>query len=597
MIKTRVVYSLLAVATATLLLALVSWAVDGVRADPPSPDLARIGEETGWRAAEAPLSPDCVLDAGYQVYLCEPELGSGGAVAVLGATALPVTSEGGVLLIPDSTNKRIMAFDPVSGDLVDPVFIQLDDLATGTAIHALLGPNETLLISDQTRNVVHEYDLAGNYLGVFAPAGGADTDILQNIRGMALRPNGHLLVTVGAGSNANAIAEFDTDGNYVGNFVANGSGGLDSPFDIYERAGTDWLVSSISNTLIIRYAPDTGAPIGNLATINNFPQQIHKIGNGNVLVGNFSGTQTGVVELTAAGDLVDVHTAPGLASYRGVYELPGGTLLVSTAGGVFEIDRVGNLLDTKHTGQSRFIERVVLPTVELRKTVGLDPSICATTDEISAGPGTAVTYCYQITNTTPVTLTQHDLVDTHLGMILDGFAFNLLPEHSVFLTQTAIITETLVNTATWTAFASGSGYAVAATDAATVTVVAPSISLTKTVGLDPSVCAVTNAITVPANTAVTYCFEVTNTGATAFTQHDLVDNHLGAILDGFAFNLMPEQSVFLTQTAMITGTLVNTATWTAYNPGPTDMVSAMGVATVSVEMEDLEIYLPFVIRQ
>ena len=584
---TRVVYSLVAVATATLLLALLSWAVGAVRADPPDPDLARTGEEMGLRAGEAPGSVAATLGASAAL----------DASAALAPSARTVIGEDGVLLIPDSTNKRIMAFDPVSGVLMDPVFIQLDDPATGTAIHALLGPNDTILVSDQTRNVVHEYDLAGTYLGVFAPAGGADTGILQNIRGMALRPNGHLLVTVGAGTNANAIAEFDTAGNYLGNFVANNSGGLASPFDVYLRAGTDWLVSSIDADLILRYHLDTGAPLGNLAAINNVPQQIHQIANGNVLVGNFSGTQTGVVELTAAGALVGVHTAPGLGSYRGVYELPGGTLLVSTAGGVFEIDRAGNLLDTKHTGQSRFIQWVVLPGIELRKTVGLDPSVCATTDAITVGPGTAVTYCYEVTNTTPVALGTHDLVDDHLGGILDTFAFTLAPEATVFLTQTVIITETVVNSATWTAYADGSGYAVAATDTATVTVVAPSISFTKTVGLDSSICAPTGAITVPVNTAVTYCFEVTNTGATTFTRHDLVDSHLGGILEGFAFDLMPEAMVFLTQTAIITETVVNTATWTAYNPGPTDVVSAVGVAAVTVEVEGVEVYLPFVVRE
>jgi hypothetical protein len=35
---------------------------------------------------------------------------------------------------------------------------------------------------------------------------------MQNIRGIALRPNGNLLVSVGAGANANSIAEFDTSG-------------------------------------------------------------------------------------------------------------------------------------------------------------------------------------------------------------------------------------------------------------------------------------------------------------------------------------------------------------------------------------------------
>ena len=47
-----------------------------------------------------------------------------------------------------------------------------------------------ILVSDQVKDVVQEYDLEGNYLGVFAPAGGVDNAILDNIRGIALAPNG-----------------------------------------------------------------------------------------------------------------------------------------------------------------------------------------------------------------------------------------------------------------------------------------------------------------------------------------------------------------------------------------------------------------------
>ena len=32
----------------------------------------------------------------------------------------------------------------------------------------------SILVSDQIDDVVQEYDLDGNYIGVFAPAGGAD---------------------------------------------------------------------------------------------------------------------------------------------------------------------------------------------------------------------------------------------------------------------------------------------------------------------------------------------------------------------------------------------------------------------------------------
>jgi hypothetical protein len=560
-----------------------------------SPDLEIVSEMTGYVASETALAPDCLFSDEYQVYLCEPAAPAERPQSdpAARAEALSLLTSSGALFIINSTAKQLMVFDPNTGNLVDPVFIQLDDDATGTTIHAILGssPNQ-ILISDQTRDVVHEYDFDGNYLGVFAPAGGANTDILDNIRGMSLRPNGHLLVSVGAGPNAHAIAEFDTSGNYVGNFIDNGSGGLDSPYDVYERPGTDWLVSSMNGNEVLQYEWADGTPIGQFAPVSSFPQQILEIANSNVLVGNFSGTQ-GVYEFTAAGSLVGIYNPVGVSNYRGVYELPNGNLLTSTSGGVFEIDRDGNLVDTKHTGQSRFIEFVVLEPLQLNKTVGLDSSICADTDEIDVAEGTAVTYCFEITNSTPITLTLHDLVDSHLGTILDGFPFSLTPGASIFVTQTAVITQTTVNTAIWTAYNPGPLEVFESVDTATVNVVPPSIALAKTVGTDPSNCAETDEIEVAEGTAVTYCFLVTNTGLTALTLHDLEDSELGTVLDGTSFTLLPGASAFVTQTAVITQTTVNTATWTAYNPGPSDVAEDSDTATVTVIHR---LYLPVIIR-
>ena len=75
-----------------------------------------------------------------------------------------------------------------------------------------------------------------------------------------MRPNGNLLVAVQSGANGNSVAEFDTSGNYLGNFVAIGSGGLDGPFDVYPRT-TDWLVPSINTDNVLRYDV-AGAPLG-----------------------------------------------------------------------------------------------------------------------------------------------------------------------------------------------------------------------------------------------------------------------------------------------------------------------------------------------
>ena len=119
----------------------------------------------------------------------------------------------------------------------------------------------------------------------------------------------------------------------------------------------------------------------------------------------------------------------------------------------------------------------------------------------------------------------------------------------------------------------------------TVQAFTPSIALAKTVGTDPLTCATTDEITVPANTDVTYCYSVENTGNQTLTRHDLVDSELGALLNNFSYSLAPGASVFITATTNIAVTTVNTATWTAYNPtdgGPVG-VSATDAATVTVQ--------------
>ncbi len=291
-----------------------------------------------------------------------------------------------LLLIPDSTNRRVMAFDPTTGDLVDADFIPADPAHLTQPINAILSAGgNSVLVSDQLNDVVQEYDLNGNYRRVFAPAGGPNLAVLDNILGIALQPNGNLLVTVDAGANAHSVAEFDTNGSYLGQFIAAGAGGLNGPFDIFERPGNDWLVSSINTDSVLRYDLATGALITPLATVSNFPEQIALARNGNVLVANFGGAQMGLVELSPAGALVDVITATGLSNYRGVYELPNLRLLVSTSSGVFEIDRAGTVLITKTSGVSaRYIELVRAAGLQLDKTVGTDPHSCAVTDAITA---------------------------------------------------------------------------------------------------------------------------------------------------------------------------------------------------------------------
>ncbi len=99
-----------------------------------------------------------------------------------------------------------------------------------------------------------------------------------------------------------------------------------------------------------------------------------------------------------------------------------------------------------------------LPAIALTKTVGLDPAQCAATDSVTVpagGGGTMVTYCYTVANSGNVTFTVHDLVDDPLGVLQSGTSLVLAPGDSAFVTATTNITQTTINTGTWTAGTGG----------------------------------------------------------------------------------------------------------------------------------------------
>jgi hypothetical protein len=401
--------------------------------------------------------------------------------------------------------------------------------------------------------------------------------------------------------------------------------------------------------------------------------------------------------------------------------------------------------------------------ITLEKTVGTDQNACATSDEIYVNAGTDVVYCYEATNSGTLTLTNHTLDDSELGNILNNFVFTLTPGSSVFLTQTAQIDVTTVNTATWmacdqepaedcasdadtatvnvvtsaafpscadfetgtlpgymyplattsgaangrvevtTAFPNTGVYGLdidtdcdgcggetlqsatmvidlagesnveldfwvhehgdennpedgvfisddgggtwaqivslngfpsnyenvvldlaAATSGAGMNLVdgfqirfqsldnfsiptdgysfddicvqedLPEIDLEKTVGLDPNACAPTDAIEVPSGTEVTYCYAAANTGNFTLTWHLLEDSELGTILPSVPFTLTPGLTIWVTQSATIDVTTVNTATWTAWNPPPpgpiveaidTDSATVTVVAAPLIEVD------------
>ncbi len=100
------------------------------------------------------------------------------------------------------------------------------------------------------------------------------------------------------------------------------------------------------------------------------------------------------------------------------------------------------------------------PAIDLVKTVGTTPGVCAATDNIVVTAGTPVYYCYQVENTGDVTFNFHDLVDSELGTLLNDFPYTLAPgafSPQVIIPDTPMATVT--NVGTWTALTALGTYA------------------------------------------------------------------------------------------------------------------------------------------
>jgi hypothetical protein len=95
----------------------------------------------------------------------------------------------------------------------------------------------------------------------------------------------------------------------------------------------------------------------------------------------------------------------------------------------------------------------------LEATVGTDPTICSLTQTITVPAGTAVTYCYTVTNNTSYTLTRHTLSDSYQNHVMVDQPYTLTPGASVALTRTLVVYGSQVNVAEWQATQPITGYA------------------------------------------------------------------------------------------------------------------------------------------
>ncbi|MBN1657048.1 MAG: S8 family serine peptidase, partial [Anaerolineae bacterium] len=289
----------------------------------------------------------------------------------------------------------------------------------------------------------------------------------------------------------------------------------------FDNTGESWTITlgvpdpSKPLKVSVAWSDAPGMVGANPALVNNLDLTVEN--GGNTYLGNhFSGGWS-----TPGG------SADAINNLENVFvQAPGGLATITIQATNLPGDGVPISGDTTDQDFALVCYNCAQMTIELVKTVGTNPNACATTDEIAVPPGSEVTYCYEVTNTGIEDLATHDLTDSELGDLLIGFPYTLAPGASTFLTQTATITQTTLNVATWTAY-DAAGASVSDSDSALVTIQPPAIELTKTVGTDPATCATTDAIEVAPGTDVYYCYEVQNTGAYTLPLHDLVDSELG----------------------------------------------------------------------
>ncbi|MBK9225583.1 MAG: hypothetical protein IPL67_00610 [Ignavibacteria bacterium] len=268
------------------------------------------------------------------------------------------------LMVPDITQDRVYFFNAANGDLVDTAFIPQARPQLSTPKHALTHFNgKDILLADQITDLVQKFNSNGKYNNYFAPIGGVNTSILDNMRGIRYRADNSLLVTVGSGANINTIQQFDTAGNHLGTFIPNTN--ITSPFDILMR-GSDMLVANFSGTNRITNFDLNGTFISQFYVGSDFafPQQIQALPNGNIIVAAFS-PPSGISYLTSTGSFVKLMT--GITGNRGVYLLGNGNYLTTNGAGAHEIDSAtGALVRTIATGSMQYIEPYVLDNITMR---------------------------------------------------------------------------------------------------------------------------------------------------------------------------------------------------------------------------------------
>ena len=216
----------------------------------------------------------------------------------------------------------------------------------GEPDHEALGGAHNFWLASRTQSMLSQCHIA---TGVVART--SDAGQLNQAQDVVIRADGHVFV-----SNAptNRIVEFDVDGDFLGVFVPSGLGGLSWPTGLVFAPNGNLLVASFNTDSVLAYDGATGEFLGEFVAAGdgglNGPFGLTFGPNGNLFV---TASSNQVYEFDgSSGAFVGVFVSTGdnggLATPKGLLFKPDGNLLVASFGSdaLLEFDGVtGSFVD------------------------------------------------------------------------------------------------------------------------------------------------------------------------------------------------------------------------------------------------------------
>jgi len=232
----------------------------------------------------------------------------------------------------------------------------------------------------------------------------------------------------------------------------------------------------------------------------------------------------------------------------------------------------------------------IIPSIDIQKTVyaGHDGGAgCPGVDILFATNGAPVTYCFVVENNGNTNLNSITISDESLGIPLIPVG-TLQAGESFSTSVTATVSGSLTNVATVDGIDPNND-PVSDQDSAVVMRISPALQLQKTVYLghdSGASCPGSEQVSGNSGTAITYCFDVSNTGDTALTNVVLRDASLAGFTDQDLGTLATGEVTNLYYETTLTASLINTATATAF--------SVIGSLVTDADSAEVELTTPVV---